>query len=250
MPATKSGYLNYRCVQYNSDTNGIVIKMIVCADTVRDIDGNVYQAVRIGGQVWMAENLRVRRYNDGSAIPMDTSTSAPGWNSAWGPMFCYYNHTTNADSIKKYGALYNWYTLVDTKKLAPAGWHVPTDSEWEVMQNYLVMHGYNYDGTTDTANNKIAMALAAKTDWHSYSGAGYPGNDLTKNNSTGFSALPGGYRCILPSTFENQGDLGSWWSMLLITVRRAWKYTAFTSSSTLTTLSVASMTSEAVSQFG
>ena len=71
---------------------------------------------------------------------------------------------------------------------------MPTDSEWEVMQSYLVIHGYNYDGTTDTTNNKIAMALAAQTDWYPFTGAGYPGNDLTKNNRSGFSALPGGYR--------------------------------------------------------
>jgi uncharacterized protein (TIGR02145 family) len=95
------------------------------------------------------------------------------------PAYCYYNNTTNADSIKKFGALYNWYTVY-TGKLAPAGWHVPTDSEWEVMQSYLVMHGYNYDGTTDTTNNKIAMALAAKTDWYSDTSTGTIGNELDK----------------------------------------------------------------------
>jgi uncharacterized protein (TIGR02145 family) len=205
--ATKSGYLNYRCVQYTSDTTGLQIKMIASAGTVADTDGNVYQTVRIGGQVWMAENLRVRKYNDGSAIPLDTSTAT--WGNLTTPAYCYYKNTTNADSIKKFGALYNWYA-VDTKKLAPAGWHVPTDSEWEVMQSYLVMHGYNYDGTTDTSNNKIAMVLAAKTDWYSESGAGYPGNNLTKNNSSGFSALPGGCR-YSGGSFGYVGYYGYWW---------------------------------------
>ena len=216
---TKTGCLNYRCVQYSSDTTGLKIKMIASAGTVTDTDGNVYQTVRIGTQVWTVENLRVTKYNDGTAIPFDTSSIT--WGNLSTPAYCYYNNTTNADSIKKYGALYNWYS-VNTKKLAPAGWHVPTDSEWEVMQSYLVMHGYNYDGTTDTSTNKIAMALAAKTDWHSYTGgAGFPGNNLTKNNSSGFSALPGGFR-IFYGTFNCLGYNGYWWSATENDASSAW----------------------------
>ena len=187
------------------------------AGMVTDTDGNVYQTVRIGNQVWTMENLRVTKYNDGSSIPLGTSTVT--WGNDTTPMFCYYSNTTNADSIKKFGALYNWYA-VDTKKLAPTGWHVPTDSEWEVMQNYLVMHGYNYDGTTDTSNNKIAMALAAQTDWYSYTGVGYPGNNLTMNNSSGFSALPGGYR--YSGEFSFHGVDGIWWSATEENASGAW----------------------------
>jgi len=218
--ATKTGYLNYRCVQYNSDTTGIQIKMIASAGTLTDTDGNVYQTVRIGNQIWTVENLRVTKYNDGSSIPLDTSIAT--WGNATTPMFCYFSNTTNADSIKKYGALYNWYA-VDTKKLALAGWHVPTDSEWEVMQSYLVMHGYNYDGTTDTSNNEIAMALAAQTDWEAYPAvASSPGNNLANNNSSGFSALPGGYR-ISNGTFGFQGYFGYWWSATENLASGAWE---------------------------
>jgi len=217
--STKAGYLDYRCVmQYNSDITGVVIRMIVCAGTVKDTDGNVYQTVKIGNQVWTVENLRVTKYKDGSAITKITDNAA--WvacSSSHAPAYCYYLNMTNADSIKKWGALYNWYT-VNTGKLAPTGWHVPTDSEWEVMQSYLVMHGYNYDSTTDTAHNRIAMALAAKTDWirsvdpHNHSMPGYPGDNLTKNNSSGFSALPGGDRSI-DGYFDNYiGQTGYWWS--------------------------------------
>jgi uncharacterized protein (TIGR02145 family) len=177
--------------------------------TITDADGNIYQTIKIGNQVWMAENLRTTKYNDGTAIPLVTDSAA--WHYRTTPSYCYYSNTTNADSIKEFGALYNWYT-VDTKKLAPAGWHVPSDSEWTVLKNYLVINGYNWDGTTDTATyNKIAKSLASKTDWATSISAGAIGNDLTKNNSSGFSALPGGCRDG-DGGFGTIGDGGDWWS--------------------------------------
>jgi hypothetical protein len=106
----------------NPDTSGMEIKLISQdAGTVTDIDGNVYQAVKIGNQVWTVENLRTTRYNDGTAIPYVTDNSA--WANLTTPGYCYYfnDSTANAD---KYGVLYNWYT-VNTGKLSPAGWHVP-----------------------------------------------------------------------------------------------------------------------------
>jgi uncharacterized protein (TIGR02145 family) len=206
---TKDGYLNYRVVAYNSDTSGIEIKMIVCADTVTDADGNVYHAVKIGNQVWTVENLRVTKYNDGTAIPLDTTTTTWGDTT---PKYCFYNNTTNADSIKKFGVLYKWY-IVNTGKLAPTGWHVPTDSEWTIMEKYMVLNGYNWDGTKDTANdNYIAKSLAAKTDWYTNTTTtGAIGCDLTKNNNSGFSALPGGYRDSF-GTFFYLSFGGFWWS--------------------------------------
>ena len=98
---------------------------------------------------------------------------------------------TDLENIKKFGALYNWYA-VNTLKLAPKGWHVPNDAEWDTLQNYLTTNGYNWDGTTK--ENKIAKALAARTDWAFSKDSGAIGNDLTKNNRSGFSALPGGSR--------------------------------------------------------
>jgi uncharacterized protein (TIGR02145 family) len=207
---TKDGLLIYRVAVSNFDTSGIEIKMIVCAGTVTDTDGNVYQTVRFGNQEWTVENLRTTNYKDGAGIPKVTDPDV--WRSTSTPAYCYINNTTNADSIKKFGAFYNWY-VVDTKRLAPAGWHVPTDSEWTVMEKYLILHGYNYDGTTrDTSYNKIGKSLAAKTDWYSYnSGVGFVGNDLTMNNRSGFSALPGGYRQS-GGDFYILGYSGSWWS--------------------------------------
>jgi uncharacterized protein (TIGR02145 family) len=206
---TKDGYLNYRCVQYTSDTTGLQIKMIESAGMVTDTDGNVYHAVKIGTQVWTVENLRVTKYNDGSPIPFDTSTAT--WSYATTPKYCFYKNTTNSDSIKNYGALYNWYVVnpQNPKKIAPTGWHVPTDSEWTIMQNYLIANGYNWDGTT--TDNKIAKSLAAKTDWYTYSTTGAIGCDLTLNNRSGFSALPGVSR-YSNGDFDNQRGNGEWWS--------------------------------------
>lgn len=206
--ATKTGYLNYRCVQYNSDTTGVAIKMIVSAGTVTDTDGNVYQTVKIGNQVWTVENFRVTKYNDGTAIPKDTSSAT--WNAVT-PKYCFYNNTTNADSIKRFGALYNWYVVdpANVKKIAPTGWHVPSDSEWTIMENYLIANGYNWDGTI--TGNKIAKSLAGQTDWFTSPFTGEIGNNLNGNNSSGFSALGGGYR-IYNGYFNVIGYDGRWWS--------------------------------------
>jgi uncharacterized protein (TIGR02145 family) len=203
---TKAGYLNYRVIVTNSDTSGIEIKMIVCEGTVTDTDGNVYQTVKIGNQVWTVENLRTTKYNDGSAIPLVTDSAA--WANFATPGYCYYGNTTNADSIRKFGALYNWYA-VDTKKLAPIGWHVPTDAEWDTLQKYLIANGYNWDGTTDS--NKIAKAMAAKADWWSNITLGGAGNDFRTNNRSGFSGLPGGGRFWYGSFLEG-GFCTRWWS--------------------------------------
>jgi uncharacterized protein (TIGR02145 family) len=135
-------------------------------------------------------------------------------STATAPKFCYYSNTTNADSIKKYGALYNWYVVSPSnpKKIAPAGWHVPSSAEWDTLGNYLIAKGYNWDGTTDS--NKIAKSLATKTDWATYTSnkpTGTIGIDLTKNNSSGFSGLPGGCRDMM-GPFRDQGNYGYWWS--------------------------------------
>ena len=221
---TKTGYLNYRVVVYNSDTSGIEIKMIFCADTVRDIDGNLYQAVKIGNQIWTVENFRSTKYNDGTPIPFEVSNLI--WHNAQTPLFGYYNDTTTGDSIKKFGALYNWYAISPTnpKKIAPAGWHVPSDSEWTIMENYLIANGYNFDGIT--TGNKIAKSLAAKTDWNTIFWFGEIGNDLTKNNKSGFSALPGGLREWHTGFGAVEiGQRGFWWSATEIDASNAFFYT-------------------------
>ncbi len=186
-------------------------------DSMTDIEGNVYKTVKIGNQWWIAENLRTTKYNDGTAIPLVTDSAA--WVDLTTPGYCYYNNTTNPDSIKKFGALYSWHT-VDTKKLAPEGWHVPNYADWDTLQNYLIANGYNWDGTTD--GNKIAKSLAAQTDWAIDTFGIYMGSigdNLTKNNKSGYSGLPGGFRNI-DGKFNRIGSRGNWWSVTEFTASR------------------------------
>jgi len=203
---TKSGFLNYRAAVTNPDTAGIEIKMIVCEGTLSDTDGNEYQTVRIGRQVWMTENLRATKLNDGTPIALDTSAEAWAW--AGSAEYCYYNNGTDADSIRKYGALYNWFA-VETGNLAPAGWHVPTSADWDTLFDHLVANGYNYDGTT--TGDKTAKSLAAQCDWNVSANTGDIGCRQAENNRSGFSALPGGYR-KWDGGFLSMGYHGFWWS--------------------------------------
>jgi len=185
-------------------------------ETVKDADGNIYTTVKIGNQLWTVENWRSTKYNDGTAIPNVTDSAQWKWLTTGA--YCYYDN--NPSNNAKYGALYNWYA-VNTGKLAPKGWHVPTDTEWKVLENYLIANGYNWDGTT--SGNKIAKSLAATTDWVSESTIGCVGNDRESNNRTGFSALPGGFRYSTRAVvrkrgfnftnyFTLQGHGGAWWS--------------------------------------
>ena len=203
---TKNGYLNYRVPVTNSDTSGIEVMMIDRADSVVDADGNVYNAVKIGDQVWTVMNLKTTKYNDGTDIGHITDNVE--WETDTNGAYCYYGNTTDDDSIANFGALYNWYA-VETGKLAPEGWHVPDSSDWQELEDYLIANGYNWDGTT--SGNKIGKSIAARTDWHSSGDAGGVGNDRSLNNSTGFAALGGGYRSDLGNS-TTIGIYGYYWS--------------------------------------
>jgi len=184
--------------------------------TITDKDGNVYHTVTIGTQTWMVENLKTTLYNDGTAIPLVTDNTA--WYNLSTPAYCW-NNNDAATYKNTYGALYNWYT-VNTGKLAPKGWHVPTDAEWTTLENYLIANGYNYDGST--SGDYYAKSLAATTNWTTDTNAGTIGNDLSRNNSTGFSALPGGYRTDSNGTFDIVGYNGYWWSSTGSSTSYAW----------------------------
>ena len=198
----KSGAVVTKCAV--NDIDSVIFYKALDPATVVDVDGNVYSTVTIGTQIWMVENLKTTKYNDGTSIPLVSDDTA--WFNLSTPGFCWYNNDAANKNI--YGALYNWYT-VNTNKLAPTGWHVPTDAEWAMLENYLIANGYNYDGTT--TGNKIAKSLAATTLWNTYTTVGTIGYDLTKNNTSGFAGLPSGYRSYI-GPFNYIGSNGYWWS--------------------------------------
>lgn len=204
---SKQGYLDSRVMVTKSVESGVKIKILPCADSVTDADGNIYQAVKIGNQVWTTVNLRTTKYNDGNPIPHSKENSA--WvNDSLGA-YCFYDNTTDADSIRRYGGLYNWHSVI-TKKLAPTGWHVPTKEEWNTLQNYLIGNGFNWDETI--TGNKITKSLSARANWKTSTEQGSSGNEIPKNNNTGFSAYPGGSRMHTIGFFGEHGANAFWWS--------------------------------------
>lgn len=168
-------------------------------DTVTDIDGNVYRTVRIGDQIWMAENLRTTRFNDGTPISYVTDGSV--WDSLTTPGYCWYNNDTSNKAT--YGGMYNWYA-VNTNKLAPVGWHVPTKEEWLTLINYL--------GGEDVAGGKLKEV--GTSHWAS------PNTGAT--DETGFTALPSGYRGG-GGMFWHLGGACFWWSATRESVNKAWR---------------------------
>ena len=181
----------------------------------RDADGNHYPVVHIGNQTWMVENLKTTKYRNGETIP--NVTDGTEWTALTTGAWCTYNN--DVANVAKYGRLYTWYAATDSRNIAPAGWHVPNDAEWTTLETYLIANGYNYDGTT--SGNKIAKSLASTTDWISSSNTGAIGNDLTKNNSSGFTALPGGYRSYSGAFFDI-GNGGNWWCSAEDGATNAW----------------------------
>ena len=159
-------------------------------ETVTDIDGNVYNTVTIGTQVWMKENLRTTKFNDGQAIPLVTGGSQ--WTNLTTPAFCWQDN--NESTYKNtYGALYNWWT-VNTGKLCPEGWHVPSKTELSDLVSFL--------GGEDIAGGKLKEK--GTSHWLT------PNEGAT--NSSGFSGLPGGWRYGQGGNFTPVGYEGDFWT--------------------------------------
>jgi uncharacterized protein (TIGR02145 family) len=158
-------------------------------NSVKDVEGNKYKTVTIGTQVWMAENLKTTRYNDGTLIPEVTDNDT--WAKLTSPAYSWYNNDS-IENKKMYGAIYNWYAI-NTNRLCPTGWHVPADSEWTSMMT-------SFDDIKTTGGK---LKEAGTTHWK------IPNTGAT--NESGFMALPGGYRS-LDGIFNFIGLAGSWWS--------------------------------------
>ncbi len=161
--------------------------------TIMDADGNLYTSVTIGTQVWLVENLKTTKLNDGTAISYITEQTA--WSNTSEPAYCWYDK--NISNKDPYGALYNWYA-VESGKLCPKGWHVPSEAEWTELVNFL--------GGESVAGGKLKTTGTIEDG----DGVWYEPN-VDATNETGFSILPGGY---LSSTFKfwDIGYGGVWWT--------------------------------------
>jgi len=170
------------------------------AQTVTDIDNNVYKTLTIGTQTWMAENLKTTRYRNGDLIKT-TSPSTKDIRSEYSPQYqwAYYGKESN---VATYGRLYTWYAVTDSRGVCPIGWHVPTDAEWSTLTTFL--------GGEIVAYSKLKEA--GEIHWIKYD---------TGTNEIGFTALPGGLRNS-SGTFDDIGSRGSWWSSSEYGTTDAW----------------------------
>ena len=207
------------------------------------------QTVTIGTQVWMTKNLDVSTFRNGDPIPeakTDEEWKKAGENKQ--PAWCYYNNYPANGA--KYGKLYNWYAVNDSRGLAPIGYHIPSDAEWTKLTDFL---GGEVAGTK----------MKSKSGWNSYTTGGYgqtktcpncvnwnaeyrrkvpchtckdsrsvPAPEVTKSgngtNTSGFSGLPGGY-CFDDGAFSNIGDGGGWWSSTEDGTGKAWSHDLYIS---------------------
>ena len=167
---TGNGTLDYQLADINNITFACFYYDSI--GTVTDIDGNVYKTVKIGDQWWMAENLKVTKYQNGDLIPNVKGNSE--WMNLSTGAYCDYD--TNSSNVATYGRLYNWYAVDDSRNVAPSGWHVPSDAEWQILVEYL--------GDSTVAGGK--MKESGNEHWNS------PNTGAT--NESGFLALPAGFR--------------------------------------------------------
>jgi len=190
-----------RCYATNS-TGTAYGKQLSFTTLLTDVDGNIYKTVAIGTQIWMAENLRTTKYRNGVAIANVTDPAS--WASL--TTSAYSSYANNSANNATYGKLYNWYAVHDIRYIAPLGWHIPTQAEWTTLINYL--------GGQSAAGDKLKETGDAH--WTgSYAGA---------TNSSGFTALPGGFISSENNTygFYNIGVMGQWWSSTEANSTNAW----------------------------
>ena len=195
-------YNNYSTVVMDVPTASKIVTFNFVACT--DGDNNNYPVVQIGTQLWMAKNLNTKVYANGNPIGTTTSTDISGETT---PKYQWaYGDVESVALI--YGRLYTFYTLTDIRGVCPTGWHVPSDPEFSTLHDYLANNGFAFTPGDDD----IAKSLASSTGYAANAIPGNIGNDMTSNNSTGFSALPGGFRKGNDGTWNLIGLNGYWGS--------------------------------------
>ncbi len=170
-------------------------------NTVTDIDGNIYHTVKIGDQIWMAENLRVTHYRNGE--PILQVDNPEEWRSLRSGAYCCYNYYT--ENAKNFGCLYNWYTVKDNRNIAPTGWHVPSRDEWlgliDLLGGFSVAGGHLKETGTEHWNVP----------------------NIGATNSSGFSARASGYR-LVTGRFTGMSNSANYWSSSEVNNDSAWHF--------------------------
>ena len=182
--------------------------------TVTDIDGNVYKTVKIGDQVWMAENLKVTHYRNGEPIPNVTVVNE--WEYLTTGAQCSFDN--NEANVAIYGRLYNWYAVNDSRGLAPAGWHVPSDAEWKQLEMHLGMSQSQADSIKGRGTNEgDKLKENGTVHWES--------SNYHAPGEYGFTALPGGYRSNIGTFYMTAyvvGYIATFWSSTEYNSFHAW----------------------------
>jgi uncharacterized protein (TIGR02145 family) len=170
---------------------------------ITDAEGNTYKTVTIGTQTWMAENLKVSKYSDGTIISNVTDNSE--WKINTTGAWAYYNNDVSNNT--KYGKLYNWYAVSKAtngnKNICPTGWHIPSDAEWTILSDYL--------GGENVSGGK--MKEVGTTSWNS------PNSEAS--NLSLFNGIPGGNR-LYSGSYNGIGSYGNWWSSTEDYLSDAW----------------------------
>lgn len=177
--------------------------------TVKDSDGNVYKTITLGTQTWLAENLRTTHYQNGDSIPNVKGAKDPSlWGNLTTGAYCSYNNTSDLDSIATFGLLYNGYAVIDSRNIAPEGWHVATDAEWDTLETFIA--------AGDAELQPVGIGIAGGR--LKEAGILHFGQDNHADNSSGFTALPGGQRstsyneATYSSEFEEIGNYSIYWT--------------------------------------
>jgi len=182
----------------------------LAADEITDFEGNIYKTIQIGTQVWMSENLKATKFNDGTDITKVEGNS--DWNTTITPAYCFYNNDESSNK-EVYGAIYNFYAVA-SNKLCPAGYHVAGDDEFKTLEMYLGMTSVQANSSDFRGTDE-----GGKMKENGYSHWNSPNTGAT--NSSGFTALPGGFRHVSGS-FMELGTAAHYWTSTSYNSSQAW----------------------------
>ena len=196
--------------------NAIYCVPVDSSTLVTDIDGHTYPTVQICNQTWMAKNLDVARYRNGDIIPQ--VTDANEWSNLTTGAWCWYNNDS-AGYGSIYGRLYNWYAVNDPRGLAPEGWHVSSDGEWNNMTKCL-------DANTDTTCFGCSQSSIVGGSLKEVGIEHWISPNLT-TTSVGFNGLAGGYRVGDGYFYSSIGIYGYWWSSTISNLNSGWSWSRF-----------------------